>query len=469
MVFLKAFYFKPRGAAISIFKRKIREKVNVPFLEYLREAIVILSRDGQILEANSTFASLAGMRKEALVGLDCRSVGLLAPLWNSVTVSLLNNSEQKERIPYQGCIFDASVYPIISSGEINHVSIALRDITDIVALEKQFEKRNRELVIANILTSAFISSSNLETVYGELLETILLVCGVNMGWIVLKHEDGFAIVARQGISSGFKEKIEEDMLYDIYAKAFSLERPYYVLDARSSEMPEIMQKEGFSFFATLPLRVGEDRLGLVALASRTEVDFEFDAASLLSLMGNTMSLIAEKIILFQKTQRMAVTDPLTGLFNMRHFYRILDSEVQRTERYGIPFSLVLFDIDNFKSLNDTYGHQVGDDLIRNVSTQMLKTLRKTDTLARFGGEEFITLLTNTEKDEALHLAERLKEAAEIGITIEGKILSVTLSGGVASFPEDAKSGKELLHAADMSMYDSKAAGKNQITCYTKKK
>jgi diguanylate cyclase (GGDEF)-like protein/PAS domain S-box-containing protein len=449
--------------------RFLREKVNIPFLEYIKDAVVVLSRDGRILEANSHFTRLAGIKKESLLGMECRSVEILSPLWNTIAASLLDRTEHVERVLRKGLIFDASITPIVTENEVNHIAISFRDVTSIVNLEQQFAKRNRELVIANILTSAFISSSDIETVYAELLETVLLVCGVNMGWVVLKHDNGFDVVARHGVSNGFKDKIEGDVFDGIYEKVLRFEGPFYVLDSKSDDMPELMRSEGLAFFAAMPLRVGSDILGLVVLASRTSVDFEFDAASLFSLIGNTMSLITEKIKLFQETQRLALTDSLTGLFNMRHFYSVLDNEVQRTQRYGVPFSLILFDIDNFKILNDTYGHQAGDEMIRSVSEQMLKTVRKTDILARFGGEEFIALLPYTDKDEALHLGERLKEAAEVGKMVDGKHLTITLSGGVATFPDDARDGKELLYAADMSMYESKAAGKNKITCYTKGK
>ncbi len=97
------------------------------------------------------------------------------------------------------------------------------------------------------------------------------------------------------------------------------------------------------------------------------------------------------------------------------------------------------------------------------------TLRKTDTLARYGGEEFIAVLPNTDKDEATHFAERMKEAAERDISINDESVSITVSGGVATYPTDARNAKELLYVADMTMYQAKAAGKNQIKCYSKEK
>jgi diguanylate cyclase (GGDEF)-like protein len=176
-------------------------------------------------------------------------------------------------------------------------------------------------------------------------------------------------------------------------------------------------------------------------------------------------MIADKIKLFQETQRLAITDGLTGLFNIRHFYDELEKEIARAQRYSTGFSLALFDIDDFKVLNDTYGHQSGDEVLRDVTEMMLHVSRKTDIVARYGGEEFISILPNTPKDEAYKHAYRIKDSVEGKLYLGENSVRLTLSGGISSFPEDAEDAKALLYAADMAMYQAKAAGKNRIYRY----
>jgi diguanylate cyclase (GGDEF)-like protein len=125
----------------------------------------------------------------------------------------------------------------------------------------------------------------------------------------------------------------------------------------------------------------------------------------------------------------------------------------------------LFDIDNFKRVNDSLGHQAGDNVLVNVAEILVKTSRQVDTVARYGGEEFVKILPNTPKKEAYKLGMRVKNALEMHEYLGTESVKITLSGGIASYPEDADEAKSLLYAADMAMYKAKNAGKNQICLY----
>ncbi|VAX33129.1 hypothetical protein MNBD_NITROSPIRAE03-917, partial [hydrothermal vent metagenome] len=204
------------------------------------------------------------------------------------------------------------------------------------------------------------------------------------------------------------------------------------------------------------------------LASRSERVFDFDLASMMALVGNQISLIVEKIRLFEETRRLSITDDLTGLYNVRFFYRSLESELARARRYQDVFCLVIFDIDDFKLTNDTYGHQVGDDILREVAEIILNSARKTDIVARYGGEEFVIILPRTSKTEALLLADRIRERVEENVFNKNNHIKIhiTVSGGISGFPEDGKTAKDLLYTADMALYRAKGSGKKKVVCHS---
>ncbi|HXU06030.1 MAG TPA: sensor domain-containing diguanylate cyclase [Polyangia bacterium] len=158
-------------------------------------------------------------------------------------------------------------------------------------------------------------------------------------------------------------------------------------------------------------------------------------------------------------------DGLTGIYNRRKLEQVLDMEVQRARRYKQNLSLLMFDIDHFKRINDTHGHLVGDEAIRHVAKKALSTLRLTDFVARYGGEEFVALLPGEDISGASKAAERLREAIAKPFTGAGVSLDVAVSIGVAGLRADMEGGKVLLSEADQALYASKQGGRNRVTVF----
>ena len=168
-----------------------------------------------------------------------------------------------------------------------------------------------------------------------------------------------------------------------------------------------------------------------------------------------------------KLYELATKDGLTKLYINRHFLTLLDNEVRRCARYKHNMSLIMIDIDDFKQINDTYGHLMGDQILREVANQINITIRKIDVAARYGGEEFVILLPETTTRGAAIIAERLRKNIEnIKVeTTDGKVVTTSVSMGIAQFIKDADSAQGLIDAADKALYNSKRSGKNVVSIY----
>jgi diguanylate cyclase (GGDEF)-like protein len=172
----------------------------------------------------------------------------------------------------------------------------------------------------------------------------------------------------------------------------------------------------------------------------------------------------------QALTELATVDGLTGVFNRREFNRRLSIELERSRREGHSVSLVMVDIDHFKKLNDTYGHQSGDDALRQVSAILKHEVRPGDQPARYGGEEFAVILPYADQTDAYTMAERLRTiiAARDIVIHEGQTIKVTASLGCATFPVDATTEQMLMAEADSALYQAKKGGRNQV-CQASKK
>ena len=175
------------------------------------------------------------------------------------------------------------------------------------------------------------------------------------------------------------------------------------------------------------------------------------------------ALINERDKMIERLKKLSIQDPLTELFNSRHFYAQLGDEIQRAERYLHPLSLIFIDIDHFKAINDTYGHMVGDQALLLIAKKMQASLRSQDTAYRFAGDEFTIILPETTSDNAKFVADRIKAEMEKESLVirEQEIAKITLSMGVAEYQRNEKK-EQFVHRADVTMYEAKKKGRNSI-------
>jgi diguanylate cyclase (GGDEF)-like protein len=177
----------------------------------------------------------------------------------------------------------------------------------------------------------------------------------------------------------------------------------------------------------------------------------------------------QRASLFEQVNRLAITDPLTGLYNYRKMTRDLDREIVRSRRYHHPFSFIMADIDHFKSLNDQYGHPAGDEVLRAVARTLNRGRREVDRVYRYGGEEFSVLLPETDWPEAFEVAEKLRrKVGEMEVRVKGEPepIGATISMGVASFSSDSIALEHLISAADEALYSAKESGRNKVVAHS---
>jgi diguanylate cyclase (GGDEF)-like protein len=173
--------------------------------------------------------------------------------------------------------------------------------------------------------------------------------------------------------------------------------------------------------------------------------------------------VTETVTFEQKLMEMNLKDALTGIHNRRSLEISLKEEIERHKRYGNPLSLIMFDIDFFKKVNDTYGHQCGDFILQQISATIQKSIRSHDILARYGGEEFCCLLPETSLEAAVNLAERFRNnIAQKPYRYQNTKVEVTISLGVSTLTEEAATAEMLLKKADKGLYAAKHAGRNRV-------
>jgi diguanylate cyclase (GGDEF)-like protein len=220
-------------------------------------------------------------------------------------------------------------------------------------------------------------------------------------------------------------------------------------------------------FIGIPLISQDAVLGIFTLGMREEGAISAYQQHMLSIIANQVAVSISNARLHNLMQRMATTDGLTGLINHRHFQDKADDEFARVQRFPEPLSIIIFDLDHFKKVNDTYGHPVGDAVLKRVSRILKETVRNVDIAARYGGEEFIALLVNTDDKGAAQMAERIRATVEKSkFVLDGKNIPVTVSIGYATFPRDGAHKKDLIEKADQALYWAKGHGRNQICAFS---
>ncbi|NJN17776.1 MAG: diguanylate cyclase [Oscillochloris sp.] len=234
-------------------------------------------------------------------------------------------------------------------------------------------------------------------------------------------------------------------------------------DMFRSERFGLSEQPSRSFMATV-LRIGDLVIGGIAVQAAQQGAYSNVDLDALEMLAATTAIALQNARLFQQIQQIATLDPLTAIANRRHFFEMASREVERSNRYNHPLSMIMFDADHFKTINDRYGHLIGDQVLQTIAMRCQDSLREVDLIARYGGEEFVVLLPETDAVQALIVAERLRDCICLQpFSTDVAALDVSISVGVASTtPGTSIALEELLDVADRALYQAKSAGRNQV-------
>lgn len=316
------------------------------------------------------------------------------------------------------------------------------------------------------------SAERSQRVFDIILTSAMELSGIPAGSIAILDEKSGLL--KMVLAKGFSQKfIAKSSVWPLRkdgftAKIINSNIPTIVPDVIRSNIHDLnplLLEEGIRSLVATPLRFQNRTIGILYLDDYKPREFTNREIAILTLLSTQATLAIEKMHILEKAEQLAITDELTQLYNHRYFSNALSNEIYRATRYGNSLSLIMIDLDNFKSYNDTYGHPMGNFLLSFIAEVFRRNARNTETVARYGGEEFVIIVPENNKSSAICLAERIRKDVEnlcrpeINIEI---LKPITISLGVASFPEDATDEDGLIKKADAALYQAKKEGKNKV-------
>jgi|GEM_PF-172155 len=334
-------------------------------------------------------------------------------------------------------------------------------------LYQKSEQKVRELTTLYEISRAIASTLNLENVLNLAMKMINQLMNTRRCSIIILGRDGKEINARvsQGLSEDILKQIKLDDAESILSHVLKTKQPILIKNI-DAEPAFKMSESGRYFtnsFMSVPLYIKEQIIGVINVTDKINgTQFTEDDLKLLITLANQIASDVDNARLYE----MAVTDGLTETFNHKYFQQHLEKDIERSKRYHEELSILMIDIDHFKKCNDTYGHQEGNKILKKVTSILKASIREVDLLARYGGEEFAIILPCTPKSGAFEIAQRMREIIEKSeFCLSNQQIRITVSIGIAAFPEDASLQFDLIRKSDISLYHAKKTGRNRVICY----
>jgi diguanylate cyclase (GGDEF)-like protein len=378
----------------------------------------------------------------------CRPLRLLAERMRFITGNLQEVSRDGD---FVNCRPDKCFLDCDTDDEIGESGKAFNHLVE--ELAQSLETQGAVKVFTEMLSSHL----ELDPLTEQALEQLQQQTGAGGGAILIESDGALRVVASMGLRS-VAALVDSDHVRRALRSGVR----------QLLELPEDITLEGVVTdfrprqVIVLPVLYKQVPLGAIILANAK--NFSEDASKRLDLLQQGLALALHNALAHDRLQRLAALDPLTGIFNRRFGMARLHEEFSRAIRVSAPVGVMMFDLDHFKNVNDTYGHLVGDRVLIQVVRVARLVVREGDILVRYGGEEFLMILPGATKDDAAKIGERLLRMVEETCIADGtQNIKVTVSIGISAYPEmDAKEAIDLVGDADQAMYKAKESGRNRL-------
>jgi diguanylate cyclase (GGDEF)-like protein len=356
-----------------------------------------------------------------------------------------------------------------------HASICINTCRLYVKREKEKEDLDRTLYILSLLydiARAMTYITDLKSLLKYILSQAIKITKAEKGSIMLYDSSTDLLKIRVLIGledKEYQEKVNNDEIecksfkpgQGVAGKVFQTGKAMIINNTEEDNRFVESDSSFVRSISCIPMAVYKDVIGVINVTNKQgEEGFSEQDAETLKAVADQAAVAVNKAQLWE----LAVTDSLTGLYIRRYFMAKFDEEFHRSKRYKKLFSIVMADLDKFKKINDVYGHTTGDLVLKTIGKFLQKNMRDVDIIARYGGDEFVMILPETDKDEAYSFAERLRERVS-QIKLEN-LPKLTISLGIASYPVDEKNIEGLIKNADAAMYSAKQTGRNKVIKYS---
>ena len=440
---------------------------------------------GRFLTVNSRLCEMVGRTEEELLATTFPAITHPEDLHlhEDKTALLLTGrighySLEKRYVRKDGTIIWANitVSPLWKQGEKpGRNMIVVEDITERKRVQEENERRSRQLAALHQMGIDLTSELNLNALLQSIAErAVSLIGGQSCNCLIYNPESDLierVATAGETLFLGGKTRQRGE---GVVGKVWATGAPLIVNDYHA--WPE-RKREYDSFpnraLMAVPVSWGEEFLGVLNILAYAPHRYTEADREMLSMFAAQAAIAIRNARLYCKIEQISVTDELTGLFNRRGFFQLGEREFERAVRFNRPLAALMFDLDHFKRINDTYGHPAGDQVLRALTACFRQNTRGIDVVGRYGGEEFLLLLPETPLPEAIQIAERLRESIA-GLSVPvcppngGSAVvhvRITVSIGVAAVAPDSRKLSDLIELSDQAMYSAKAAGRNCIVVW----
>jgi diguanylate cyclase (GGDEF)-like protein/PAS domain S-box-containing protein len=458
-----------------------QEKFSKAFQNSPNSVLITRINDGQIIEVNNSFLKTTGFSREEILGQTTLSIGI----WGDSAERDQMVKEMRSFHRVKDMHFDFKIKSgVIRKGEISAELLQIGNEDYMLSVIQDITERSQieEIMRIRLKLWDFSLTHNATEVMEEALNEIEVLTGSQIGFYHLVEEDENTL-SLQAWSTRTKKEFCRAETSDAH---YSIDKAGVWVDCIKERKPMIIND-----YASLPEKKGlpegharVNRMLVVPIFAKNKIvsilgignkptDYSEKDIELVDFTANLVWTIVSKMRMDEKVlqlnerlELLAMTDELTGLPNRRFFFERGAEEIRRSMRYQTPLALIMLDLDKFKVINDTYGHDTGDHALKCLANLLKGLIREVDLPARLGGEEFGILLPNTRLEDAVFLADRIRTAIENLKCIRQDItIDITASLGVAEYQKNMKNLDDLFHNADTALYEAKHSGRNRVALY----